>query len=315
MIGALALAAGFTACDDDDVTYDIDGIKEQVVLAPTSNESYKFVKTPSEMVSPEIKWSVAPRTRTRCEEPITVRFEIDNDLIDGYNAENNSEFVALPAGVASLTNAEVTVPEGATVSEDKVGMQLTTDAAQLARLEVGQAYIVPVRMTEVVEGDARIAVSATNISYLTFSVSEEMINDNGNPTGTIVPVSERSGWSGEEGNGASEWYGWDIPIMEGSPYQFGSYPAGSYVTFDFGKEYTFDGLYCYPFYGQIRYSLFCANAELLISSDGDNFTSLGVLSSGRINVCFYAPVTARYLRVVMGNDADIATTAFTIYAK
>lgn len=142
-----------------------------------------------------------------------------------------------------------------------------------------------------------------------------MIKNSGNPTGTIVAKEDRVSWQVTPGDGAVEWNSWDNPIQENGNYNFGSYPAGSSVTFDLGKEYSFDGIYSYPFYGQSVYALLKANSEILISSDGNDWTSLGVLSSTRTTVALYAAVQARYIKVVLGAGDQIATTAFSIYEK
>lgn len=316
-IGVIALAAGFTSCSDDDEVYTdgFGGVEGQVVLAPTSNESYKFVKTPSQMIAPEITWSVSPRSRVRAGEELKVKFEIDNSLVDAYNADNGTEYVAMPEGVVTIANPEVAISVGNTSSDEPVTLEVTGDAAKLSGLDVEKDYILPIRLAAVTQGSARIAVSATNVSYITFKVSEELINNSGNPTGTIVPKEDRASWTGTPGDGAVEWNSWDNPIQENGNYNFGSYPAGSSVTFDLGKEYSFDGIYSYPFYGQSVYALLKANSEILISSDGNDWTSLGVLSSARTTVALYAAVQARYIKVVLGAGDQIATTAFSIYEK
>ncbi len=316
-IGVIALTAGFTSCSDDDDVYTdgFGGVEGQVVLAPTYNESYKFVKIPTGVVTPNITWSVAPRSRVRAAEDLTMKFEIDNSLIEAYNLENNTEYVALPDGVVTMAVSEATITPGNTSAETPVSLTVTDDAALLGRLEVGAEYIVPVRMTAVTQGSARIAVSATNVSYITFNVSEELINNSGDPTGTIVPKEDRASWTGTPGDGASEWNTWNNPIQENGGYNYGNYPAGSSVTFDLGKEYSFDGIYSYPFYGQSVYALFKANSEIFISSNGNDWTSLGVLSSARTTVALYAAVQARYIKVVLGAGNQIATTAFSIYEK
>lgn len=319
-VGVVTFMAGFTACNDDEVyTEGFEGVSGQVVLAPTVNESYKFVKIPTDMIAPNITWNVAPRSRVRASEELTMKFAIDNSLVDEYNTANSTEYVALPDGVVTMDVEEATITEGNTQAEAPVTVKVTDDASKLAKLEVGKDYMVPVRMTEVTKGAARIAVSATNVSYLTFSVTEEMINQTGSPTGTIIPKGDRTSWSATFGNGASEYMGangWNNPIRETGSYNYGSYPAGSNVIFDLSKEYTFDGIYSYPYFGSNTYTLFKANAEFLISSDGSNWTSLGTINSlHNSTVAFYAPVTARYIKVIAGTSGSVATTAFSIYEK
>lgn len=331
VIGALGLTCAFTACSDDDDNYDYPGVEGQVVLAPTVNKSYKIVKTPVGMVAPSIDWSNKVRSRIKATEDIVVKFEIDNALVDAYNEENETDYVAMPDGLVTLevpvvdvpedestasragAEALVTVAKGTNNSTESVIAKMTDDETLLATLDVEKTYIVPVRMTEVVKGDARVAVSGTNVSYLTFSLVEAMINEGGSPTGKIVPKANRQTWTGTPGGGASDWYGWNNPIRTESGYNFGSYPAGSYVDFDFGETKTFDGVYIYPFYGQSGYAILRSGTELFTSDNGQDWTSLGTLTKTSSTVTFYVPVTARYLRVQLGVDCQVACTAFSIY--
>jgi hypothetical protein len=315
IIGALALAAGFTSCGDDDEYYDYPGVSGQVVLAPTLNESYTFASVPSVgIVAPDITWNVAPRSRVKATEDLTVKFEIDNSLIDAYNAENNTEYVALPDGVVTLATTESTIATGRTSAEEGVSLKVSENSTTLSQVKVGTDYILPIRMTTVTKGSAKIAVSSSNVSYLTFDVVEKYINANGNPKGTIVAVDGRANWTASAGDGASEWYSWANPIGETGGYNYGYYPAGSSVTFDLARNYTFDGIYSYPFYGQSRYSITRAGTEILVSTDASNWTSLGAMEAYNSTVCLYSPVTARYIKMVLGASSYVATTAFSIYA-
>lgn len=337
--GAFAIAASFTSCSDSDSEPKsagdnplYNGISEQVLLAPTVNKSYKIVKTPAQTITPAIDWAGTVRAREIAKEDFTVKFIIDNTLVDSINAQKDADYAALPDGIASLavempfvdeeeaetasraaSEALLTLSKGTNVSDGHVKVILTDDQTLLAQLEANKAYVIPVRMSEVVSGPGRLARSGSNISYLTFSVSEELINPNGNPTGTIVPVADRSGWSATLGGGAMDWYGWSSPLNEDGGYNFGNYPAGSYVIFDFAETLTFDGIYSYPYYGVNSYSMFRNGTELFISNDGESWTSLGTLSKYCTTVSLYGPVSARYLKVQLGSSIQIATTAFSLY--
>lgn len=319
-VGVLALAAGFTSCSDDDEAYTpgFEGVDGQVVLAPTNNDSYKIVKIPTgDIKLPDITWNVAPRSRVRAGEELTVKFAIDNSLIDAYNAENETECVALPDGLVSLVDDEPTITVGNTSADVPVSFAIKDDAQLLSQLKVGSSYLLPIRLASVIKGSARIAVSSSNVSYVSFTVSEEMLNHNGSPTGTIVPKADRVNWTGTPGDGAEEWMGptaWNNAFMENGSYNYGSYPTGSSVTIDLGREYKFDGIYSYPYYGGRNYAILKSGTEILVSSNGSDWTSLGAMTAYQTTIAFYAPVSSRYIKLVLGSDGQVATTAFTIYA-
>ena len=313
-IGALALAAGFTACSDDDEVYSdgFGGVDGQVVLAPTYNESYKFIRIPNSTMAPTLTWSVAPRSRVRATEELTMKFAIDNSLIDSYNGENSTDYVALPEGVVLFVNDEATILPGNNSADTPVTLKVTDNAQLLSQLDTEKKYMVPVRMTEVVKGSARIAVSSSNISYLTFSVEEVLIKTGGTPTGTMVPASDRSGWNmtlagdyGVYSGSASD------PINKTGRYWYIALQGGS-LTLDLGKEYTFDGLTFDSSFGS-RYYLLLSGVELSYSSDNSTWTSIGTVESSSKTLALYAPITARYVMVYCPSYVLTALTDVSIY--
>lgn len=332
-LGAIALTASLASCSDD-VTYDYPGVDGQVVISPTVNSEYTIVKTPVGYQAPSIDWSIEARTRINATEPVVVKFEIDNTLVDSINKANDTEYLAMPDGMVTLEvpalpvedeGAEtssragnpvtLTIPVGTTVSNQKVTAVITNDESKLSTLDLTKEYVVPVRMTEVTSANARLAVSSSNVSYMAFNLVEAMINQDGSPTGTIVPKADRQDWNAVEGGGASEWWGWEYPIIYESDYSYGMYSKGSYVDFDFGKEYTFDGVYAFPYYGSSSYTLFKPGTDLFTSEDGTNWTYLGTSEGYKSTVAFYAPVTTRYLRVqLVQSEGYVAITKFSIYA-
>jgi hypothetical protein len=316
IIGALALAAGFTSCGDDDEYYDYPGVSGQVVLAPTLNESYTFSSVPGVgVIAPDVTWNVSPRSRVKATEDLTVKFEIDNSLIDAYNAENNTEYVALPDGIVTLATTESTIATGRTSAEEGVSLKVTDNDNVLSQVKVGTDYILPIRMTTVTKGSAKIAVSSSNVSYLTFNVVEKFLKSDGTPKGTLV--TDHSNWTVTYGGGASEWYGWDGPIA-GNSINYGRYNSGSYVIVDMKREYTFDGIYAYPYYyeyGYTTYAMLRNAAEVSVSSDGNTWNTLGAIEDGnKAILAFYAPVTARYYKIEYTTSGYVAVSDISVYA-
>lgn len=334
-LSAVALTVGMTGCSDDDTTYDFPGVDGQVVIAPTVQQHYNIVKTPEAYVVPGINFGVEARTRIPATEEIKVKFEIDNSLIDAYNQEHSTSYVALPDGLASLVVPDEPVPDepevepasragegailtihtGASKSAVQLNMAIANDQALLAGLDLDTEYIVPVRMTEVTEGAARLGVSVSNISYVIFGLTEKMINSEGTPSGTLLGNDERANWTVEAGGGASEWYGWSNDVIIGSNMNYGQYPAGSYIDFNLGAPTKFDGIWCKPYNNSLSYTMFKSGAEIFTSNDGENWKSLGVLENTTAVVALYAPVTAQYVRVQFNSRTYVAIQGFNVYAK
>lgn len=335
VIGALALSAGFTSCDDDDTVYDYPGVDGQIVISPTVTGDFKVVKTPASYIAPSLEsWKANVRSRLAATEQIDAKFEIYPAAVAEYNAANGTEYEALPDGLLTLQIPEVTVDEETTLpasegtsvtlsiypgdnaSKQVVSAAMTSDQTALAKLDLSKQYMAAVKMTEVTKGDAKIGVSVSNISYITVQLSELLINEASGATasGSLLSESDRSGWTGTIGNGAFDYYSWSNAFVDDDNYIYGQYPAGSTVEIDMQSVRTFDGIYNYPFYGMLNYTIFTANSEILISNDASNWTSLGTLSASTNTVVLYAPVSARYIKIVRGSGNWAAVERFNIYA-
>lgn len=334
VIGALALSAGFTSCDDDDTVYDYPGVDGQIVISPTVTGDFNVVKTPASYIAPSLdSWQVKVRSRIAATEQLDVKFETYNAGVAEYNAAHGTEYEMLPDGLLTLQVPEVVVDEETTLpasegsavtisiypgdnaSKQVVSAAITSDQAALAKLDLSKEYMAAVKMTEVTKGQANIGVSATNISYITVKLSELLINETSGatPSGSLLSIDERDEWTGTPGDGASEWWDWWYAFHE-EKYNYGQYPAGSTVLIDMQKSYTFDGILASPYYNNRSYALFKAGTEILISEDGSDWTSLGTLTAWTSNVVLYAPMKARYIKVILGAGTYVATTKFNIYA-
>ena len=335
IIGALALSAGFTSCDDDDTVYDYPGVDGQIVISPTVTGQFRIVKTPSAYVTPSLaSWQASVRSRVTATEQIDVKFEPYNEGVAEYNAEHGTSYEVLPEGMLTLQVPEVVVDEETTIpgsegssvvisvypgdnaSKQVVSAALTSDEAALSKLDLTKEYMVAVKMSEVVKGQANIGKSVTNISYITVGITELLINETpgATPSGTLVPTSVTSTWTGTPGDGASEWDGWENSLNGSNYGNWGSYPKGSTVVFDMQTVQTFDGIQATPYYNSSSYCLFNSGTEVLISNDAQNWTSLGFLESTKSTLVLYAPMSARYIKVIRGNAGNVCITKFSIYA-
>lgn len=315
-VGLLALAAGFTACDDDDVyiTPGFEGVDGQVVLAPTSNETYKFVKIPTGIMAPAVTWTVTPKARVNATEPVTVKFEIDNSLIAEYNAANGTDCVALPEGLLIITNPEVTIPVGDNKAETSVNVMISDDTSLYDQLALDVDYVVPVRMTSVVAGDAKIAKSTSNVSYLSFSMIEKLINEGGQPIGSLVLASEKTGWTMTNEGFSFNWTSaLNANDASGWSYSSGRFSDGCSTVVDFGAPTKFSGFAAYGAFGSESYTPFVAGTEFYYSNDGANWTSIGILESRQQEVALYAVLEAQYVKMVFHTSGYKYIGCFSIF--
>lgn len=102
-------AATFASCSDgDDFDYNKKGI---FVTGTETNTLVKFnvEDTPS-------TYTLTAQTTKKAESDITVDFNIDNSLVDEYNAIHGSSFFAAPEGTVEIENPEVTIKAGSALS-------------------------------------------------------------------------------------------------------------------------------------------------------------------------------------------------------
>lgn len=314
--GLVVASVAMTSCNDDDTTYapGFEGVEGQVVIAPTVNASYKLIKIPgADIITPTVDWNIAPRTRIVATEPMTVKFEIDNSLVAAYNAENGTEYLTVPEGVVELTDANSVISVGKNSSDTIVGLQFTEDQTKLAELQLDVEYMVPVKLSEITKGEGRIGVSVSNVSYVTFTVNEVLLNPGGSAHGEFIPVGEgRSGWSMSTFGPTTTRYGSYWNPLNASSYWYLYVYTGGGVVIDLGKPYKFDGMWVQSGYGP-NYYLLRSGVELEYSVDGTNYKIIGTLDRSTNVAAFYAPITAQYIRITCPYNILTAWTEFTIY--
>lgn len=93
---------------------------------------------------------------------VKVKLEVDPNKLAEYNAANGREAILPPDGSYSLEGDEVTIPAGTAQSN---AIKLDADAD---KLQEGQAYCLPVSITEV-NGDGLSALSSGKTAYIVFT--------------------------------------------------------------------------------------------------------------------------------------------------
>ena len=290
-IGMFALCAiGFAACDDDE-TYDVYGDPFNRVYISDNSKAYKIVQTPISTVSNvDFKWPA--KCSQKASGTIKATVVVDNSLIAAYNEEHGTVFEAMPAEAIVLENAEMTIPAGKMVVADTVHVKLTD------------------------EPNTQLSTNMVAPSFLTVTVTEDNVNHEATEadiTGTLV--ANQAGWSvnvlSGSGSNLDRWFDGN-PQSTASISDWSNYKAA--FTVDMGKSYTFSAIVAYRGTSWGEYNSISAGTKISTSDDGTNFKSAGEVTGSSKFIVFYAPLTARYIRVET-TSYSVNCGVFNVYAK
>ena len=310
-IGMFTLCAlGFAACSDEE-TYDVYGDPYNRVYTLDNSQEYKIVQTPISTISNvDYKWPV--KCSKKADGDIKVKVVVDNSLIAAYNDEHGTEYEAMPAEALLLENMEMTIPSGNMVVGDTVHVQLTDNATVLASLKSEKGYIIPLRLESAQGGNSRLSTNVLEPTFVTVTVTEDNVNHEATKyDGTGTLVADQTKWSviplnGATGSNLESWFDGD-PKVTASISDRTNYAVAFIV--DMGQSYTFDAIAAYrasSWNGSIYPAFYSyAGAKISISEDGENYQSAGEITSDSMYIVFYAPLTARYIR--------IETTSYSVY--
>lgn len=327
-IGMFALCGiGLAACGDEE-TYDVYGDPFNRVYIQGSSNTYKIVQTPISTASNvDFKWPV--KCSKKAEGTIKVAVEVDNSLIAAYNEEHDTEFEAMPAEAIVLENAEMTIPAGGMVVADTVHVKLTDDANVLSTLKSEKGYIIPLRLVSAEGANSQLSTNMVESAFLTITVTEDNMNHEVTEyTGTGTLVADQSGWIVTTNGTVETWYDPIEAIFDGDyqTYCFITKSSGELLLdVDMGKAYSFDGIkMTYQGYDSswdyAEIGVFTSGMTVSTSNNGTDWKSQGEIEGSAMACVFYAPLTARYIRVSVPNTggwygAMLQCGVFNVYAK
>lgn len=307
IVGALALAAGFTSCSDDE-EYDFPGTNTNFVYQKDGSSSFKIIQTPISTIS-TVDVQIPVQCTKKAQGDIKVTFGIDNSLIDAYNEEHNTEYVAIPENVLVIENQTVTIPAGEMKGDATVNIKTTDDETILNQLSDNNDYLVPI-VRKSVEGSNAIPSEQVNpVTYIIMTVVHDNVHHGASASdskGTMV--ADQSGWSASVNEGTTV-SGNLNNLFDGNmtttvTFQNRNNGSPTELTVDMGKEYTFDALtlyygYSYPGWGDYTYGQLTSDLEITTSTDGQKWTKVGIMENGDSDtiMVFYAPITARYIKI------------------
>ncbi|UII27679.1 DUF1735 domain-containing protein [Fulvivirga maritima] len=318
------LAIGFLmlqACDDDE-SFDVEGESTTRVYLNSGSYTvgeymsfpFSIIHTPLGSIG-SVQASFPIRSTMPSESPITVSIQADNSLVDAYNEVNETEYSALPDGVAQLVQNTLTIPSGATISADSMTVSIPVEAyVQLTEAN----YILPLTLSSVQSGDATISENRNTLYLMVNTEVTNLYNNVEESDVEGVAVDDRSLWTASL----------DIPIGYGTmsnmfngsaqSYWYVTPPQEATITIDLGQEYSNISELSLHTYSR-NYSL----TSVTVSSgvEEGNWESIGTAdlstSSSLQYIKFYEPIDARFLRIhVNGWIGDyLVISEFNIYTS
>ncbi len=328
-IGMFALCGiGLVACGDDEA-YDVYGDPFNRVYIQGGSNTYKIVQTPISTVSNlDFKWPA--KCSKKADGTIKVVVEVDNSLISAYNEEHGTVFEAMPAGAIVLENAEMTIPAGERVVADTVRVRLTDDSNVLSTLKSEKGYIIPLRLVSAEGANSQLSTNMIEPTFLTITVTEDNMNHEATEyTGTGTLVADQSGWIATTNGTVETWYDPIESIFDGD-YQTGCYITQSsgelQLDVDMGKAYSFEGIkmtyngYDSSTWDYAEVGAFTSGMTVSTSDNGTDWKLQGEIDRSTAACVFYAPLTARYIRISVPNTggwygATLECGVFNVYAK
>nr|WP_320057908.1 DUF1735 domain-containing protein [uncultured Bacteroides sp.] len=303
MIAALSLQS----CGNDD-SYDVVGNSNNLFYIKANSSS--SVKSPNTLLfgvvhTPagdfgNVKAEFPVRCLRSVDETTKVTAQLDNSLIDAYNAKYGTSYVQFPEGALNFDLATVTVEKGHYIAGDSLAASVPISA--LTKF-TESGYIAPIRIASVA-GSKGEGSEVYGIGYIIVKTSTKLIKSgaaSSDMLGTLV--ADYSGWSASCAQSSNSdfsslvdgdtWSGWDFNSSIGT------------VVVDMKSEKEFTGIRSFCSYGMYSsYGYYFSNIVLAYSTDGTNYIDAGSASnsemvneSGYQYICLYAAVKARYLKV------------------
>lgn len=311
VVVSLMISPLYISCDDDDeVTvsskfylttkvYPADFYEASLSLVLIDNSviinqiqpDYRFVACTTERVSKDMKIIVGN----------------DDNLVDVYNKENDTEYNILPSENYSFINKTVTIANGENISGDSIKIELLNVESLIKE----GGYLLPVTIASIEGGSLDAVSSNRNVVYV--KVENIHVNvESGQPVeGTLIP--DRSGWTVKV---ASTTRGDANNLIDGKNTDVARDGSAEYwLTVDMGKVETLTGIRnkCYA-------SSYSPTAvEVFTSDNGVKWKSIGTIAlskSGTQYIKFTKNVTTRYIKYyVKEGPGTVSLTEFDLYAK
>lgn len=185
----LMTAVGFTACSEEE-TYDVVGNPNNLIYIRdgASLPVYEVQLTPVGTFG-----AFTAEMTVRCTKTTgaTVSAEIVPELVEAYNEEHGTEYLAMPANAIALKTPYVTILEGQLIAEEK--LQLVANNEGLASLGGSGEYLVAVRLANPVGGAVSEDFGVSYFRVTTVYKANKPLESIEDVVGT--KITDYSGWT------------------------------------------------------------------------------------------------------------------------
>lgn len=151
---------------------------EQIVATYYLSTNSTEVISLAENRGKDVNLNVKTRELTGGEANLTFTLKVDMEKVATYNAENQTEYVAMPTEAYTLNKAEIMVPRFNTGSTT---VKVTVKAKGL---EAGKIYILPVSIDSVKGGNYKLDETAQTIYILLEQLADDGSGDSGDSGNT-----------------------------------------------------------------------------------------------------------------------------------
>ncbi|HVI45636.1 MAG TPA: DUF1735 domain-containing protein [Chitinophaga sp.] len=312
------LVCFFTGCKKND-----DQPKELVAfLSPdfqpdnSFNFSAVITRTPNGSVGDS---SITLPPMVRLTRPVSaavkVSIDVDTSLVSAYNKQHNTAYKAAPEGAYKIElMGGVTIPAGETGNKDSMRIVLL----QPNIFAGADQYLIPLRLKNADNGVSISTRVGALFIILKASIGWRNINDAlTTPTGTVI---DRKMPQWKIASTSGEWFGDAAAVLDGDfttawmTYMDGKPPAAS-LAVDMGAANTLKAITVTPgyVYGSDYNS---STIQVLTSMDNATWTDQGIYNGPAFGgsdtspdtraLNFFAPVSARYLKLVFTGGSGFA---------
>ena len=151
---------------------------EQIVATYYLSTNSTEVISLAENRGKDVNLNVKTRELTGGEANLTFTLKVDMEKVATYNAENQTEYVAMPTEAYTLNKAEIMVPRFNTGSTT---VKVTVKAKGL---EAGKIYILPVSIDSVKGGNYKLDETAQTVYILLEQLADDGSGDSGDSGNT-----------------------------------------------------------------------------------------------------------------------------------